>query len=56
MTTAAFLVFFGVLNYVAYRDMFERRDENLPKQVMALKSRGPVAFGVGRARELTATP
>lgn len=29
MTTAAFLVIFGVLNYVAYRDIFERRSENL---------------------------
>lgn len=29
MTTVAFLVFFGVLNYVAYRDIFERRSENL---------------------------
>jgi hypothetical protein len=25
MTNAAFLVLFGVLNYVAYRDIFERR-------------------------------
>ncbi len=33
LTTAAFLVFFGVLNYVAYRDMFESRDGNLPKPV-----------------------
>jgi hypothetical protein len=33
MTSAAFLVFMGVLNYVAYRDIFERRSGNLPKQV-----------------------
>ncbi len=33
MTTAAFLVFIGVLNYVAYRDIFERRTENLSKHV-----------------------
>jgi hypothetical protein len=32
MTTAACLVFIGVLNYVAYRDIFERRSGNLPKQ------------------------
>jgi hypothetical protein len=27
---AALIVFTGALNYVAYRDIFERRDENLP--------------------------
>jgi hypothetical protein len=32
MTTAACLVFVGVLNYVAYRDIFERRSGNLHKQ------------------------
>jgi len=31
MTVAAFIVFMGTLNYVAYRDIFERRSENLPK-------------------------
>lgn len=35
MTTASFLVFFGVLNYVAYRDMFEGRADNLPQQAAA---------------------
>lgn len=30
MTDAALLVFLGVLNYVAYRDIFERRSRNLP--------------------------
>lgn len=30
MTEAAWLVFMGILNYVAYRDIFERRDQNLP--------------------------
>jgi len=34
MTTAAFLVYFGVMNYVAYRDIFERRADNLPQQVV----------------------
>ncbi len=33
MTEAAVLVFMGILSYVAYRDIFERRDENLPAQV-----------------------
>jgi hypothetical protein len=33
MTTAFFLVFLGTLNYVAYRDIFERRSENLPRRV-----------------------
>jgi hypothetical protein len=33
MTTAAWIVFMGVLNYVAYRDIFERRSANLPKTV-----------------------
>ncbi len=40
MTTAAFLVFFGVLNYVAYRDIFERRGENLPEQIMTPQATG----------------
>ncbi len=35
MTAAAWLVFMGILNYVAYRDIFERRDENLPKKAPA---------------------
>jgi hypothetical protein len=30
MTEAAWLVFMGIVNYVAYRDIFERRDQNLP--------------------------
>jgi hypothetical protein len=30
---AALVVFMGTLNYVAYRDIFERRDENLPVSV-----------------------
>jgi hypothetical protein len=33
MTAAAFLVFLGVFNFVAFRDIFERRDVNLPKAV-----------------------
>ena len=33
MTEAATLVFVGILSYVAYRDIFERRDENLPASV-----------------------
>jgi hypothetical protein len=33
MTEAALLVFLGILSYVAYRDIFERRDENLPASV-----------------------
>jgi hypothetical protein len=33
MTDAALLVFLGVLNYVAYRDMFERRSRNFPETV-----------------------
>jgi hypothetical protein len=33
MTEAALLVFMGILSYVAYRDIFERRDENLPAKV-----------------------
>jgi hypothetical protein len=37
MTTAACLVFIGVLNYVAYRDIFERRSGNLPKQAAETK-------------------
>lgn len=35
MTAAAFLVFLGVFNFVAYRDIFERRDRNLPQAVAA---------------------
>ncbi len=45
MTTAAFLVFLGVLNYVAYRDMFERRADNLPQQAAAPQRAGAVAAG-----------
>lgn len=37
--------FLCVLTYVAYRDMFERRDENLPNQVMALQISGAVELG-----------
>jgi hypothetical protein len=33
MTAAAFIVFTGILNYVAYRDIFEQRAENLPKTI-----------------------
>ncbi|HTC51071.1 MAG TPA: hypothetical protein VK700_03970 [Steroidobacteraceae bacterium] len=33
MTAAAFLVFLGVFNFVAYRDIFDRRDQNLRKAV-----------------------
>lgn len=35
MTEAVWLVFMGILNYVAYRDIFERRDENLPSPVVS---------------------
>jgi hypothetical protein len=35
MTEAAWLVFMGMLNYVAYRDIFERRDANLPATARA---------------------
>jgi hypothetical protein len=38
MTTAAWIVFMGVLNYVAYRDIFERRSANLPKAVATASS------------------
>ena len=30
MTNAAFVVFMGTLNYIVYRDIFERRTNNLP--------------------------
>jgi len=33
MTMATCIVFLGVFNYVAYRDIFERRSGNLPKAV-----------------------
>jgi hypothetical protein len=33
LTTAAWIVFVGVLNYVAYRDIFERQSANSPKSV-----------------------
>ena len=50
MTTAAFLVFFGVLNYVAYRDIFERRGENLPEQITTPQVVATVE--VGRSQEV----
>jgi hypothetical protein len=31
ITDSAYVVYAGVLNYVAYRDIFERRSENLPQ-------------------------
>jgi hypothetical protein len=34
----ALIVFTGTLNYVAYRDIFERRDENLPVSVASAPS------------------
>jgi hypothetical protein len=37
MTTAAFLVFFGVLAYVAFRDVFEGRSENLAQETIGLR-------------------
>ncbi len=40
MTEAALLVFMGTLTYVAYRDIFERRDENLPAPVAARRGIG----------------
>jgi hypothetical protein len=36
MTVAAVLAFPGILNYVAYRDIFERRSENAPERVRAV--------------------
>jgi hypothetical protein len=50
MSTAAFLVFFGVLNYVAYRDIFERRSENLPRQIVTAQVAATVE--VGRSQEV----
>ncbi len=35
MTESAFLVAAGIFNYIAYRDIFERRPENLPKVAAA---------------------
>jgi hypothetical protein len=35
MTMAATIVFLGVFNYVAYRDIFERRSGNLPKAAVS---------------------
>jgi hypothetical protein len=35
MTEAAVLVFMGILSYVIYRDIFERRDANFPAMVSA---------------------
>jgi hypothetical protein len=33
LTIATWIVFVGVLNYVAYREIFERQSDNLPKTV-----------------------
>ncbi|HXN10818.1 MAG TPA: hypothetical protein VN859_06210, partial [Steroidobacteraceae bacterium] len=41
LTNAALLVFLGILNYVAYRDIFERRSENTPQLT-------PAAYVAGR--------
>lgn len=48
---AAWLVFTGGLNYVAYRDIFERRDANLPQRAGAtLGIPAPCADAPGSAR------
>jgi hypothetical protein len=36
LTNALFLVFMGVFNYVAYRDIFERRSRNVPQAATGL--------------------
>jgi Flp pilus assembly protein protease CpaA len=46
MTAAAWIVFMGILNYVAYRDIFERRSANLP-----LVATAPIAVGESRASD-----
>jgi len=38
LTSAVFIVFIGVLNYVAYRDIFERQSENSPKAVATVSA------------------
>jgi hypothetical protein len=51
---ATWLVFAGIVSYVAYRDVFERRPENLPKAA-AVPSAGEVMAGatsVSRAAEI----
>jgi hypothetical protein len=50
LTDAALLVFLGILNYVAYRDIFERRSENAPQLASAayLAARPAVAPAVRR--------
>jgi hypothetical protein len=48
MTAAAFIVFMGILNYVAYRDIFEQRAENIPKTI-ARGRIGPPSRAVARA-------
>jgi hypothetical protein len=35
LTNALWIVFVGVLNYVAYRDIFERRSANFPRTAAA---------------------
>jgi hypothetical protein len=45
MTSAVWIVFMGVVNYVAYRDIFERRSANLPQV-------GPAISSVAAASEL----
>ncbi len=43
MTMAAILVFLGTLNYVAYRDIFERRARNASVPAAVIAPAGPVA-------------
>ena len=47
MTDAAFIVFMGTLNYVAYRDIFEGRRENIPTAIV------PAPSGLRRAPRTT---
>ena len=43
IVTAAFLVFIGVFNYVAYRDIFERRLDYATQRVFAVRPRKALA-------------
>lgn len=54
LTNALFLVFMGVFNYVIYRDIFERRAQNLPQSALAGSRAG--GTGLGQLRPASGPP
>jgi hypothetical protein len=52
LTSAVWIVFTGVINYVAYRDIFERRSENAPAAVASRATSAASTHGLTQAGSL----